>query len=103
MFRMCCLCIGLAVATLGCGQAVKEKQIEVKTATDPLLTPRTILQRYADGQPLGSETTSFQYMVETLRKTDAAKAEILQKGLENLQKAAPAARATLAKELLQKL
>ena len=105
MFRRYCFCIGLALAaaTLGCGQTVKEKQIEVKAATDPLLTPRSILQRYADGQALGSEVTSFQYLVETLRKADPAKAEILEKGLEEIQKAAPEARAKQAKELLQKL
>ncbi|MBW3599622.1 MAG: hypothetical protein KY475_20410 [Planctomycetes bacterium] len=50
---------------------------------------RAVLQRYAEGQPRGSEVTSFPYMVEQVRASDPARADILEQGL--------------AKELLAKL
>ena len=105
MLRTCCVCFGLALALIapGCGERVQEKEIQVKAATDPLSVPRSILQRYAEGQALGSESTSFTYLVETLRKTDAAKADVLKQGFDDIQKANPAARPQLAKDVLQKL
>lgn len=106
MFRIHYLLAGLVLTVLatGCGdERRKEEQIDVKTANDPLHAPRSILQRYAAGQPLGSEATSFPHMVEEVRKVDPNRAAILEKGLEEIQKAAPAARRGKAKELLAKL
>ena len=93
----------VAAAAIGCGSPVKEEVIEIKTASDPLSLPKSVLQNYAGGQSLGSEVTSFPKMVEDLRKADPAKADILEKGLQELQQAAPEARAGLAKSLLEKL
>lgn len=76
----------LAFGAVGCGSTVQEKQIEVKVTSDPLLMPRSILQRYAEGQPLGSETTSFPKMVEDVKAVDPAKADILEKGLVAMPK-----------------
>ncbi len=90
----------LAVLAVGCSQSAREKDIEIKT--DPLAEPRTILQRYAEGQPLGSEVTSFPQLVENVRKADPARAEILEKGFKEIEKS-PAARAATAKGLLDKL
>lgn len=90
-------------AIVGCGGAVKEETIQVKAANDPLHLPKSILQRYAEGQPLGSEVSSFPAMVETLRKVDKERAEILEKGLEDLQKASDSQRPVKARELLGKL
>jgi len=97
--------IGLALllGAMGCGSAVKEEQIEIKTANDPLFQPRSILQRYADGQALGSEVTSFPKMVEDVRATDPARADVLEKGLQELQQADPSARPAKAKTLLEQL
>jgi hypothetical protein len=105
MLRGCCIVLGfvLAATALGCGERVKERQIEVKTAGDPLFLPKSVLQRYADGQPLGSEVTSFANMVETLRKADAAKADVLQKGLDEIQQSAPEQLPKKAQELLKEL
>ena len=103
MFRVCCLFAGLALVTLGCGRQVKEEQIEVKPSNDPLFQARAVLQRYADGQPMGSEVTSFPHMIEDVRKADPARADILEKGLAEIQKASPATRAAKAKALLKKL
>lgn len=93
----------LAFGAVGCGSAVQEKQIEVKVASDPLLMPRSILQRYAEGQPLGSETTSFPKMVEDVKAVDPAKADILEKGLEELQQSSPGELPAKAKKLLQQI
>ncbi len=105
MIRSCLVLVALllAVAVLGCGGAVKEEVIEIKAASDPLSLPKSVLQNYAGGQPLGSEATSFPKMVEDVRTADPAKADILEKGLKELEQAAPAARAGLAKTLLEKL
>ena len=105
MFRRCSfvIALGLAAHAIGCGSPVEERQIEVKTATDPMLLPKSVLQQYAAGQPLGSEVTSFPGMVEEVRKADPAKADILEKGLQEIEQASPAGRPAKAKSLLQKL
>lgn len=105
MIRSCFVVVALllAVAVLGCGGGVKEEVIEIKVASDPLGTPKSILQNYAGGQPMGSEATSFPKMVEDVRKADPAKADILEKGLKELEQADPSARAGIAKTLLEKL
>jgi len=105
MFRTCYLFLGLglAVALVGCTPGPKEENIKVSTANDPLFQPRSVLERYAQGQPLGSEVTSFPKMVEDVRKVDPKRAEILEKGFEDLQKAPPNARAAKAKALLQQI
>ncbi len=94
---------GLAVWLAGCGPTgVKEQDIEVKASNDPLNEPRSVLKRYADGQPLGSEVTTFPYMVEQVKKADPQRGEVLEKGLADIQKS-PAERSAKAKELLKKL
>lgn len=94
--------LGLAAA-VGCTpRAPGEKDIEVK-ARDPLAEAHTILERYAKGQPMGSEAQSFPKLVEDVKAKDAQKGEILEKGLDELQKAPPAARKAKAQELLKKL
>lgn len=103
MFRFRFLTLGVffLVLTLGCGFAKKKAEIEVKE--DPLVNARAVLERYANGQPMTSEVTSFPKMVEDVRAVDAAKASILEKGLEDLKKASASARAAKAKELLSQL
>ncbi len=88
----------------GCGSGGRpEETIEVKTSNDPLTAPRDMLKRYAAGQPLGSEVTGFPFMVEQVRKVDPARADVLEQGLEELQKAPPSARRAKAKEVLAKI
>jgi hypothetical protein len=105
MFRSGCLLAGFfcGVALPGCSSKPKEEVIEIKAANDPLASARSVLKRYADGQPLASEVTSFPQMVEDVRKVAPDKAEILEKGLADIQKASAAGRAAKAKELLSKL
>ncbi len=99
------LLIALAVTAPGCGPSVKQERIEIKapSASSPLAEATSLLQRYADGQPLTSEATSFPALVERVRKEDPAKADILQAGFADLQKATAAARPAKAKEILAKL
>jgi len=106
MFRTCCVLAGLALAltTLGCGGgSVKEEVIQIKVSSDPMSRVTPILQRYADGQPMSSEATSFPKLVEDVRKVDQAKAQVLEAGLAEIQKVSPQARPAKAKELLKKL
>jgi hypothetical protein len=97
----CALLAPLFIAAVGCCGGPKEESIPVK-AVDPMVQVTSTLQNYAKGQPLGSEVTSYEYMVNEVRKVDAAKADILKAGLDELQKVkgSPAAK---AKELMKKL
>lgn len=104
IFLIGCVAV-CCVAVVGCGGEgrVKVESIEVSANNDPLNEPRSILKRYADGQPLGSEVTSFDYHVKQVREKDPARADVLEKGFKELQEAAPSARAAKAKELLEKI
>ena len=93
----------LALA-VGCGhEGVEEQEIKVEAANDPLNMPRSILERYAAGQSLGSEVASFPGIVAKVREVDPTRAEILEKGLQEIQNAPPADRPAKAKELLNKI
>lgn len=92
--------ISLASFTAGCG--VREETIKVPQA-DPLDQVRATLQNYANGQPLTSEVTSYDYMVGEVRKSSPAKADILKAGLDDLKTASGAALKTKAKALMAKL
>ena len=93
-----------AVAVLaGCGRPVhvKEAWIEVPKHT-PLIRATQLLERYAAGQPLGSEATSFEYLVNEVRKTDPTRADILEEGFAGLMKPAADVAGT-AKKMLKQL
>lgn len=91
----------LAGIAAGCGGPVKEEMIEVKKQ-DPMVQVKATLLNYVNGQPLASEVTSFDFMIEDVRKVDPAKAEILKAGLEDL-KTTKGSPATKARALLKKL
>ena len=98
------LLAGIAFASfgVGCG-GVEEKTIVAQPQNDPLYEPRQLLQRYADGQQMGSEATMFPSMVEKVKAVDPATAEVLDKGFEDLKNSPPAARKAKAKALLGKI
>lgn len=89
------LCVG------GCDSKVEN--ITVKASNDPLHEPRSILKRYAAGQAPGSEVSTYSHLVANVRKVDATRADVLEKGLQQIQKASPSERQALAKALLKKL
>jgi hypothetical protein len=63
---------------------------------------RKILDGYAKGAAPGSEQMTFPEIVEDVRKTDAGKAQALEKGFAAISRN-PRAAASQAKDLLKKL
>ncbi|WP_162006812.1 hypothetical protein [Roseimaritima sediminicola] len=96
------LCL-VSPGLLGCSRGVQERDIQVSTANDPLSEPRSLLQRYAEGQAIGSESMGYPALVANVREVDPERADILEDGLAKLEKASPAQRKAIAAELLQKL
>jgi len=97
------LVVGLLLALAGCPGGVKETTIQVSANNDPLNEPRSILKRYSEGQALGSEVASFPNLVSKVRAVDENRANILEKGFADIQKAPPSERAAKAREVLQKI
>ena len=97
-----CAAFTLAVFAFGCSGGPRQENIEVKAANDPLNEARSVLERYAAGQALGSEVASFPKMVENVKAANAEHGAILEKGLADIQRS-PANRASLAKGILKKL
>ena len=95
----------LALCAAGCGGEgrVKEADIEIKVAMSPLDQAISFLNRYAQGNPLGSEASMFEDVVKRVRETDAAKADILEKGFADIQKASPAQRRSIAAALIKRV
>jgi len=92
----------VAVAALsGCSQGVKEQSFTVKE-TPALDQAKQILQRYANGQPMASEASSWPGIIEDVKKSDPEKGKILEKGIEDIQKS-KANPGPKAKEILSKL
>ena len=91
-----------AVLSAGCDSGkIKTETIEIKDQ-DPLNQAIKMLEKYAKGQQVTSEVTSYDYLIDQVMKVDPAKGEILKKGLEDLKKT-PANPGPRAKELLKKL
>src|SRR5215204_902800 len=99
---------GLAIVFLsasfsGCGPSGTP---QVKTVTapapDPIAEAKSILTNYANGMPVTSEAESFPDLIARVKEKDAAKGELLDKGLSQI-KANPSSAQAKAKELLPKL
>ena len=100
-FRICLLGSLIAFSITACSQP-KNETIIIKAAEDPLDGIRTVLDGYVKGQPIRSEASSFPNYINDIRKVSPEKADILEKGLEELQK--PGANVqSKAKALLEKL
>lgn len=84
-FRICLLGSLIAFSVTACSSPQSET-ITIKVAEDPLDGIRTVLDGYAKGQPLRSEVTSFPNFIRDIRKVNPEKADLLEKGLEELQK-----------------
>ena len=100
-FRICLLGSLIAFSITACSNPQNETII-IKTAADPLEGIRTILDGYAKGQPLRSEVTSFPDFINSAKKANPEKGELLEKGLEELQKPGTNLKAK-ASALLEKL
>ncbi len=93
----------LPIVMVGCssGELPKEEKIEAPVV-DPLVEAKSILSNYASGMPVTSEAESFPDLVARVKEKDAAKGEILEKGLAEI-KAKPATAKAKANELLKQL
>lgn len=69
---------------------------------DPLEEVRVLLTRYADGQPVGSEVTSYDGLVAQVREHDGDRAAVLDEGLKAIA-ANPRTAAAQARRLLDRL
>jgi hypothetical protein len=85
----------------GCGLGGKGPEAEVKPQSG-LERAKVILNDYAQDAPMGSEAMMFEEIVVEVRKTDAQKATILEKGFADLKRY-PSNRSAKARELLKKL
>jgi hypothetical protein len=88
---------------IGCGSAsdVKPKQVQVKVV-GPFDQAKALLTNYANGNAVGSESTGFGELIESAKKEDPAKGDILEKGLKEIEKSKASPKAK-AKELMTKL
>ena len=97
-----CMAAYAALSFLIAGCGVREETIVV-AKVDVMNQVRSTLQNYVKGQPVTSEVTSYEYMVNELRKDSAEKADILKAGLEEIKSSSGAALKSKAKALMQKL
>ena len=82
----------------GCGPQVKTKVIEVKP--DPVGEVRSMLQSYANGQPVSSEAGGYDDLVARLMAVDAAKGAAFAQFVAETRKE-PAGVTPRAKKLLE--
>lgn len=92
---------GLAV--VGCGQSGPgERQIEVREP-DKIDEVKSVLSRYAEGQPLGSEADDFDRLIEGVRETDPKKADMLAEEMPKLKQLEGRALQAKAKAIIRDL
>ena len=94
-----------ALALTGCGdgEKVKPVDVEIKIALSPLDQAIAFLDRYAKGNPMGSEAESFDDIVNAVGEKDAKTGDILRKGFDDLKKASPAQLKTKAAALIRQV
>ena len=91
-------CAGL----LGCNPGTPKVETYDVAAPDPLAEAKSILTNYSNGMPPTSEVESYPDLVKRVKEKDAAKGDILEKGLNEI-KANPASAKAKATELLKQL
>jgi hypothetical protein len=79
--------LAAAAALAGCESGrIKEQTVDLHM-TKGLERAKEYIEHYAKGEPIGSEAAAFSGVVEEVRATDPAKAEVLEKGFADLLKA----------------
>jgi len=90
-------------AAVGCSDPGKPvRRYTLKNAPGPLDEVRALLERYAGGQPVGSESVNFELVVARVREADPARAAVIEEGLAAIAKS-PTQAAARARGLLEKL
>jgi len=95
----------LAVACawfVGCDTGAPQVKTIDAPAMDPVQEAKNILTNYSNGSPVTSEAAGFDNLAKRVKEKDAAKGEVLEKGLNDI-KANPASAKSVAAELLKKL
>jgi hypothetical protein len=102
-FLAAAFALSAVIAYVGCAPSGTPTVEKVQApAPDPLAEAKNILNNYASGMPVTSEAEEFPALAARVKEKDAAKGEVLEKGLAEI-KAHPTAAQAKAKELLKKL
>jgi hypothetical protein len=103
IFVAAAVAMSATLGLVGCGPSGTPTMETVKAPEeDPIARAKAILTNYANGMPVTSEAESFADLAAKVKAKDAAKGELLDKGLSEI-KARPATAQAKAKELLPKL
>ena len=84
----------------GCDMRTKDRVMDFKP--DPIGPAKAILRAYADGQPVGSESETFDSLVSQVAEADPDKGMQLREFFERVKRAGKASRKE-AKKVLDKL
>jgi hypothetical protein len=103
--RRVCQTAGLLLLLLAAAWGCNDKPDRAYPVqkTPALDRAKAVLQRYADGQPMSSEATSFGDIITEVRAENPGKADILETGWEEIKKAPKSELRERSKELLKKL
>jgi hypothetical protein len=96
------MAVAACAGFLGCNSGTPKVETYDVAAPDPLAEAKSTLTNYSNGMPLTSEVESFPDLIKRVKEKDAAKGDILEKGLNEI-KANPASAKTKATELLKQL
>ena len=87
---------------VGCDSGTPQVKTIDAPAMDPIQEAKNILTNYSNGSPVTSEAAGFDNLIKRAKEKDAAKGEILEKGLNEI-KSNPASAKSVATDLLKKL
>ena len=87
---------------VGCDTGTPQVKTIDAPQMDPVQEAKNILTNYSNGSPVTSEAAGFPDLIKRVKEKDAAKGEILEKGLNEI-KATPSNAKPIATELLKKL
>src|SRR5437773_12262458 len=80
---------------VGCSSGTPKIETVKAPAPDPIARVKTMLTNYANGMPVTSEADSFAALAAQVKEKDAAKGELVEKGLAEIR-ANPASAKTKA-------
>jgi hypothetical protein len=87
---------------VGCDTGTPQVKTIDAPQMDPVQEAKNILTNYSNGSPVTSEAAGFPDLIKRVKEKDAAKGEILEKGLNDI-KASPGSAKSTATDLLKKL
>lgn len=88
-----------ALAVAGCSKRATDRVMPFERKPDPIADAKSLLQAYAAGQPVGSESMGFEELVGKVEAADAAKGKKFKDFIGEVKKRG-AADAAKAKKLL---